>query len=101
MPETLSQWPSSRRSGVAAAGSTPSRPPPAAAALVRARGFGQARSYNGGASDRKSTRLNSRHGYISYALFCLEKKKKDRQTTVPCRTTVTSTSVLTCNSEHI
>src|SRR2546422_6361582 len=25
--------------------------------------------------DRKSTRLNSRHGYISYSLFCLEKKK--------------------------
>src|SRR3989449_6390128 len=24
--------------------------------------------------DRKSTRLNSRHGYISYAVFCLEKK---------------------------
>src|SRR2546422_7542469 len=24
--------------------------------------------------DRKSTRLNSRHGYISYALFCFEKK---------------------------
>src|SRR2546429_5737736 len=31
---------------------------------------GQARS------DRKSTRLNSSHGYISYAVFCLKKKKK-------------------------
>src|SRR2546429_6218202 len=30
--------------------------------------------------DRKSTRLNSSHGYISYAVFCLKKKKK-RQTT--------------------
>src|SRR2546422_6956474 len=28
--------------------------------------------------DRKSTRLNSSHGYISYAVFCL-KKKKHRQ----------------------
>src|SRR2546429_5212890 len=26
--------------------------------------------------DRKSTRLNSSHGYISYAVFCLQKKKK-------------------------
>src|SRR2546422_436517 len=29
------------------------------------------------AGDRKSTRLNSSHGYISYAVFCLKKKKKD------------------------
>src|SRR2546429_1628706 len=28
------------------------------------------------AQDRKSTRLNSSHGYISYAVFCLKKKKK-------------------------
>src|SRR2546422_2073547 len=27
------------------------------------------------APDRKSTRLNSSHGYISYAVFCLKKKK--------------------------
>src|SRR5687768_18405277 len=34
-------------------------------------------------SDRKSTRLNSSHGYISYAVFCLKKKKKEsgRRTT--------------------
>src|SRR2546429_6193708 len=30
-------------------------------------------------ADRKSTRLNSSHGYISYAVFCL-KKKIDRDT---------------------
>src|SRR2546429_7341951 len=30
--------------------------------------------------DRKSTRLNSSHGYISYAVFCLKKKKKQRCT---------------------
>src|SRR2546422_1150893 len=29
--------------------------------------------------DRKSTRLNSSHGYISYAVFCLKKKKKRRE----------------------
>src|SRR2546422_1809669 len=31
--------------------------------------------------DRKSTRLNSSHGYISYAVFCLKKKKKSRKRT--------------------
>src|SRR2546422_2260210 len=31
--------------------------------------------------DRKSTRLNSSHGYISYAVFCLKKKKTDTNTT--------------------
>src|SRR2546422_4850260 len=30
--------------------------------------------------DRKSTRLNSSHGYISYAVFCLKKKKTDSST---------------------
>src|SRR6266436_8267024 len=30
--------------------------------------------------DRKSTRLNSSHGYISYAVFCLKKKKKYKET---------------------
>src|SRR2546422_3839736 len=29
-------------------------------------------------TDRKSTRLNSSHGYISYAVFCLKKKKNTR-----------------------
>src|SRR2546422_2783073 len=31
------------------------------------------------ARDRKSTRLNSSHGYISYAVFCLKKKKKTQK----------------------
>src|SRR2546429_7182346 len=34
------------------------------------------RAYLINAKDRKSTRLNSSHGYISYAVFCLKKKKK-------------------------
>src|SRR3989449_3373085 len=31
--------------------------------------------YSDEEGDRKSTRLNSSHGYISYAVFCLKKKK--------------------------
>src|SRR5687768_18268940 len=34
---------------------------------------------SGGDLDRKSTRLNSSHGYISYAVFCLKKKKKKKK----------------------
>src|SRR2546429_4623930 len=34
-----------------------------------------ARASQRGDTDRKSTRLNSSHGYISYAVFCLKKKK--------------------------
>src|SRR2546422_2505748 len=34
----------------------------------------------GHGADRKSTRLNSSHGYISYAVFCLKKKKQYRDT---------------------
>src|SRR2546422_1878454 len=33
-----------------------------------------------GMADRKSTRLNSSHGYISYAVFCLKKKKTQHRT---------------------
>src|SRR2546427_9328976 len=33
--------------------------------------------------DRKSTRLNSSHSQISYAVFCLKKKKKKENKTVP------------------
>src|SRR2546430_7338507 len=33
--------------------------------------------------DRKSTRLNSSHSQISYAVFCLKKKKKTRDTPTP------------------
>src|SRR2546429_992432 len=43
--------------------------------------------------DRKSTRLNSSHGYISYAVFCL-KKKKNQAAPLPIATdrTLPSTS---------
>src|SRR2546422_2550004 len=36
----------------------------------------QVRRAGGVIVDRKSTRLNSSHGYISYAVFCLKKKNK-------------------------
>src|SRR4030042_2514339 len=32
--------------------------------------------------DRKSTRLNSSHGYISYAVFCLKKKRAQDQSVI-------------------
>src|SRR2546422_7225966 len=44
--------------------------------------------------DRKSTRLNSSHGYISYAVFCLKKKKKSTAEIVVVRAYArTTTSV--------
>src|SRR5256885_5700890 len=36
--------------------------------------------------DRKSTRLNSSHLVISYAVFCLKKKKKQSNDTIACNT---------------
>src|SRR6266481_7286376 len=33
-------------------------------------------------ADRKSTRLNSSHSSISYAVFCLKKKKKNKPSTI-------------------
>src|SRR3989449_10220979 len=43
-------------------------------AATRLAGISPLRLYYRG-RDRKSTRLNSSHGYISYAVFCLKKKK--------------------------
>src|SRR5258708_25624221 len=37
-----------------------------------------------GIRDRKSTRLNSSHQIISYAVFCLKKKKKERRRIEQC-----------------
>src|SRR5476649_3012301 len=36
-------------------------------------------------SDRKSTRLNSSHTVISYAVFCLKKKKRKKESTIPTK----------------
>src|SRR5256884_3884161 len=43
--------------------------------------FIERRQMIGSVRDRKSTRLNSSHGYISYAVFCLKKKKKHHNIT--------------------
>src|SRR5689334_23879122 len=42
---------------------------------------------NSAAGDRKSTRLNSSHSSISYAVFCLKKKKKKNMTSLTHDTT--------------
>src|SRR2546426_9308721 len=43
--------------------------------------FIEAYSRESGLEDRKSTRLNSSHLVISYAVFCLKKKKKQKEET--------------------
>src|SRR5438445_8852170 len=52
------------------------------AAIDPARGFAYF-----GTEDRKSTRLNSSHANISYAVFCLKKKKKTKE--IECIQTTT------------
>src|SRR2546430_12252835 len=42
---------------------------------VRRSGSSRIRDFVNGGADRKSTRLNSSHSQISYAVFCLKKKK--------------------------
>src|SRR5256886_5351833 len=46
-------------------------------AIARCRGRDRSQQ-----QDRKSTRLNSSHSQISYAVFCLKKKKDSRRNTV-------------------
>src|SRR2546422_8303141 len=43
-----------------------------------------------GNRDRKSTRLNSSHGYISYAVFCLKKKNTTQNDQDPATTNTSS-----------
>src|SRR2546422_7419353 len=53
----------------------PHRVPP----IVRvSAGAGRLRQLSPPGRDRKSTRLNSSHGYISYAVFCLKKKTMEQ-----------------------
>src|SRR2546429_3350819 len=56
-------------------------PPPGAPNRRGANGKQRLRQDRRASPDRKSTRLNSSHGYISYAVFCLKKKK---QIQTPC-----------------
>src|SRR2546430_8008743 len=53
-------------------------------AKAKERGVGFIDAPVSGGQDRKSTRLNSSHSQISYAVFCLKKKKK-RKCTVPIK----------------
>src|SRR2546430_7054979 len=83
------------RSGRAARGNDPPRPghgdEPLEPAGGAARG-GRRGPRHGSGSDRKSTRLNSSHSQISYAVFCLKKKKtiKSHHTLQPDPSTTTS-----------
>src|SRR5437879_9518702 len=85
------------RSVAAAAGTAASRLPPTRASaatpaagrriIVRRCGGGgtgrhRRRAGRGPQADRKSTRLNSSHRCISYAVFCLKKKKDNKQATL-------------------
>src|SRR2546429_6089179 len=69
-------------SGPEARAASPQRSPPAVLSRLARRppcaGIPQTPDPLVGARDRKSTRLNSSHGYISYAVFCLKKKKKNK-----------------------
>src|SRR2546427_9582299 len=53
-----------------------------------------------GNGDRKSTRLNSSHSQISYAVFCLKKKKKTKQTRseFTAMNSTTSTTKRSCDT---
>src|SRR5688572_33103018 len=64
------------RHTVAAARPRAPRPRPPASRACRSRGRDPRGRAPAPASDRKSTRLNSSHSQISYAVFCLKKKKK-------------------------
>src|SRR2546422_2947892 len=66
------------RSARGSLGEDPAERALTSAARARRRDPGEskgARGARGAQRDRKSTRLNSSHGYISYAVFCLKKKK--------------------------
>src|SRR2546426_6530796 len=70
---------SSRQTGTRRAVRTAPRTTRAATTSRNERGG--SRSSHGPTADRKSTRLNSSHLVISYAVFCLKKKKKTTYTT--------------------
>src|SRR2546426_8975418 len=52
------------------------------------------------ATDRKSTRLNSSHLVISYAVFCLKKKKRKIETLVNIPRLNRQTTSAYCNGNH-
>src|SRR2546427_3440461 len=62
-------------------GRTPNRRPPPREVERGTRGPARCGDPGAGPRDRKSTRLNSSHSQISYAVFCLKKKKTKNQDT--------------------
>src|SRR5689334_24160767 len=52
--------------------------------------FGGPRTSRGAPPDRKSTRLNSSHSSISYAVFCLKKKKNKKTKSASKKKTITT-----------
>src|SRR2546422_3500207 len=65
------------------------------------KGSSTGRSRSGTATgDRKSTRLNSSHGYISYAVFCLKKKKKSTNRIHQDRPQHCTNTRHTCTARH-
>src|SRR3712207_7433000 len=77
--------------------SAPGRRPRARPVVRAARAVGAAAAHDRrrpalvGRLDRKSTRLNSSHANISYAVFCLKKKKKNMIIKISAHTTHTTT----------
>src|SRR2546429_3499783 len=65
------------RSGATIASSNRTRSSVNRGDAIRLHACGSRRNRRSGVRDRKSTRLNSSHGYISYAVFCLKKKRRN------------------------
>src|SRR2546429_170180 len=84
---------------------TPSTMPPRT--CRRKSGFGNIRPWastcspSAEARDRKSTRLNSSHGYISYAVFCLKKKKDTERAGSPSGVSKRTTRAPRCRSSRL
>src|SRR2546426_8775830 len=74
----------SARTSSTPADSTPAASPSSASTDLVGTWHGSAWELAGGiaAADRKSTRLNSSHLVISYAVFCLKKKKKKNKNSI-------------------
>src|SRR5947208_9192717 len=70
------------------------------ASLARCRDTGRRAGRPHAASDRKSTRLNSSHQIISYAVFCLKKKKK-KQWRMNCSLLISRTDKISTNPHRL
>src|SRR5436190_8324389 len=83
------------------------RSPPRACRCARVpRRNSEASTLNPRSRDRKSTRLNSSHTVISYAVFCLKKKKKKttqhtKSHKIPNQTKLEKISIHICTLQHL